>query len=95
MYRDNISSCKRTIFYAKDNAYKNKHVVLQAKRKIVDIEGVTDEEEVKKGYQKMAHFRTDVDLTIFEEFMLWELGQGGREFETTPPAYKYMSLVKI
>jgi len=40
-------------------------VVFQAKSKIVGIEGVTNEEEVEKGYQEMAHFRTDVDLTIF------------------------------
>jgi hypothetical protein len=59
------------------------------KRKIVGIEGVIDEEEVKSGYQEMAHFMMDVVLTTFVEFRLWESSQGGREIESTPLAYKY------
>ena len=68
--------------------------MLQVKRKIVGIEGVTHEEELKEGYQEMAHFRTDVDLTTFEKFRLQESSQGGHEIESTP-LHTSMSLVKI
>jgi len=54
------------VFYAKDNANKDKHVVLEGKRHIVGVEGVTDEEGYK-GYEEMAPFGADMDLTIFEE----------------------------
>lgn len=54
-----------------------------------------DEMEVKRGYQEMAHFRTDIELSIFEEFRLWESGQGSREIESTYPLHTSMSLVKI
>jgi hypothetical protein len=55
------------IFYARDNNTKGRlQVVMQGKRKIVGVEGVTDEEEYK-GYQEMAPFGADITLPILEE----------------------------
>lgn len=54
------------VFYATDNAHEGKHVVLQGKRKIVGVEDVMDKNGYK-GYEEIAPFGQDVDLTIFEE----------------------------
>ena len=54
------------VFYAKDHVNVGKHVVLQGKRKIVGVERVTDEEGYK-GFEEMAPFGEDVDLSLFEE----------------------------
>lgn len=53
------------VFFVKDNAHDGKHVVLQRKRKIIGIEGVIDK-EVYNGYEEMAPFEVDIDLTIFK-----------------------------
>ena len=48
------------IFYAGDNKTKEKlKVVLQGKRKIAGVDGVTDEEDYR-GYQKMHAFGVNV-----------------------------------
>jgi len=39
---------------------------MQGKRKIVGVEGVTDEEEYK-GYQEMAPFGAGITLPVLEE----------------------------
>ena len=55
------------IFYARDNNTKGRrHVVLQGKRKIVGVDGVTDEEDYK-GYEEMAPFGANVTLRVLEE----------------------------
>jgi hypothetical protein len=55
------------IFYAGDNKTKEKlKVVLKEKRKIVGLEGVTDEEKYM-GYQEIPPFGTNVTLPILEE----------------------------
>jgi hypothetical protein len=55
------------IFYAGDNKTKGKlKVVLEEKRKIIDLEGVTDEEDYS-GYQEIRPFEANVTLPILEE----------------------------
>jgi len=55
------------IFYAGDNKTKEKlKVVLQGKRKIAGVDGVTDEEDYR-GYQKMPAFSANVPLPILEQ----------------------------
>src|SRR5579883_502704 len=58
------------VFYAndlvKEGYKKGKHVVLQGKRKIIGVESVTDDEGYK-GFEDMAPFGEDVDLSLFEE----------------------------
>ena len=55
------------IFYAGDNKTKGKlKVVLEGKRKIVGVDGVTDEEDYR-DYQEMPPFGTNVPLPIIQE----------------------------
>ena len=55
------------IFYAGDNKTKGKlKVVLEEKRKIIGVDGVTDEEDYR-GYQEMPAFGANVPLPILEE----------------------------
>ena len=55
------------IFYAGDNKTKEKlKVVLEEKRKIVGVDGVTDEEDYR-WYQEMLVFGANVPLPILEE----------------------------
>jgi hypothetical protein len=55
------------VFYARDNKTKGRlKVVLEGKRKIIGVDGVTDEEDYK-GYQKMPPFGANVPLPILQE----------------------------
>ena len=55
------------IFYAGDNKTKEKlKVVLEAKKKIVDVDRVADEEDYR-GYQEMPAFGMNVPLPILKE----------------------------
>ena len=57
------------IFYAGDNKTKGKlKVVLEGKRKIVGVDGVTDEEDYR-GYQEMPPFGANVPLPILQRVM--------------------------
>ena len=48
------------VFYARDNKTKGRlKVVLEGKRKIVGVDGVTDEEDYR-GYQEMPPFGANV-----------------------------------
>jgi hypothetical protein len=53
------------VFYAKDLANEDKHVVLQGKRKIVGIENRNEDEG--NGYLDMPSLGVDVDLPLYEE----------------------------
>ena len=54
-------------FYARDNKTKAKlKVVLEGKKKIGGVDGVTDEEDYR-GYQEMPAFGQNVPLPILEE----------------------------
>ena len=53
------------VFYARDNKTKGRlKVVLEGKRKIVDIDGVTDEEDYM-GYQEMSPFKRVTNLLTY------------------------------
>ena len=69
-YRDDPFVLARDVmhvFYARDNKTKGRlKVVLEEKRKIVGIDGVTDEEDYR-SYQEMPPFMTNVPLPILEE----------------------------
>ena len=55
------------VFYARDNKTKGRlKVVLEGKRKIVGVDGVTDEEDYR-GYQEMPLFGANVPLPILQE----------------------------
>ena len=54
------------VFYARDKIKGRLKVVLKGKRKIVGVDGVTDEEDYR-GYKEMPAFRANVPLPIFEE----------------------------
>jgi hypothetical protein len=55
------------VLYAKDNKTNGRlKVVLEGKRKIVGVDGLTDKEDYK-GYQEMPPFRANVPLPILEE----------------------------
>ena len=55
------------IFYASDNVTKGaRQVVLEGKRKIVGVDGVTDDEDYR-GYQEMPPFAANADLPIIQE----------------------------
>ena len=55
------------IFYAGDNKTKIKlKVVLEEKRKIIGVDGVTIEED-NRGYQEMPAFGANVPQPILEE----------------------------
>ena len=55
------------IFYAGDNKTKIKlKVVLEEKRKIIGVDGVTDEEDYR-GYQEMPPFGANIPLPILQE----------------------------
>ena len=55
------------IFYTGDNKTRWKlKVVLEEKRKIVSVDGVTDEEDYM-GYQEMPPFGANVPLSILQE----------------------------
>ena len=55
------------VFYARDNKTKERlKVVLEEKRKIVGVDGVTDEENYR-GYQEMHSFGANVPLPILQE----------------------------
>jgi hypothetical protein len=55
------------VLYAKDNKTNGRlKVVQQGKRKIVSVDGLTDEEDYK-GYQEMPPFGANVPLPILEE----------------------------
>ena len=69
-YRDDLFVLTKDvlqIFYAGDNKTKGKlKIVLEGKRKIVGVDGVTDEEDYR-GYQEMPTFGVNVPLPILEE----------------------------
>ena len=55
------------VFYARDNKTKGRlKIVLEGKRKIVGVDGVTDEEDYR-GYQEMPPFGANVPLPIPQE----------------------------
>ena len=55
------------VFYARDNKTKGRlKVVQEGKRKIVGVDGVTDEKDYR-GYQKMHPFGANVPLPILQE----------------------------
>ena len=55
------------VFYARDNKTKGRlKVFLEGKRKIVSIDGVTNEEDYR-GYQEMPSFGANVPLPILQE----------------------------
>ena len=55
------------VFYARNNKTKGRlKVVLEGKRKIVGVDGVTDKEDYR-GYQEMPPFRANVPLPILFE----------------------------
>jgi hypothetical protein len=55
------------VLYAKDNKTNGRlKVVLEGKRKIVGVNGLTDEEDYK-GYQEMPPFGANVPLPILEQ----------------------------
>ena len=54
------------VFYARDKTKGRLKVVLEGKRKIVGVDGVTDEEDYT-GYQEMHPFRANVPIPIFQE----------------------------
>jgi hypothetical protein len=54
------------VFYAPDlENNEGRHIVLQGKRKIVDVGNTTEEEGNR--YQDMPSVRADVDLPLFED----------------------------
>ena len=69
-YRDDPFILARDVmqvFYARDNKIKGRlKVILEGKRKIVDVDGVTVEEDYR-GYQEMPAFGANVPLPILEE----------------------------
>lgn len=69
-YRDDPFVLARDVmqvFYARDNKTKGRlKVVLEGKRKIVGVDGVTDEEDYR-GYQEMPPFGANVPLPILQE----------------------------
>jgi hypothetical protein len=69
-YRDDPFVLARDVmqvFYARDNKTKGRpKVVLEGKRKIVGVDGVTDEEDYM-GYQEMHPFGANVPLPILQE----------------------------
>ena len=55
------------VFYARENKTKGRlKVIIEGKRKIVDVDGVTDEEDYR-GYQEMLPFGPNVPLPIIQE----------------------------
>ena len=55
------------VFYARDNKTKGRlKVVLEEKRKIVGVDGVTNEEDYR-GYQEMPAFGANIPLPILQE----------------------------
>ena len=55
------------VFYARDNKIKGRlKVVLEGKRKIVGVDGVTGEEDYR-SYQEIPTFKVNVPLPILEE----------------------------
>ena len=55
------------VFYAKDNKIKERlKVVLKEIRKIIGVDGVTDEEDYR-GYQEMPPFGANIPLPILQE----------------------------
>jgi hypothetical protein len=55
-------------FYALDlGNNEGRHIVLQGKRKIIDVDNTTKEEG--NGYQDMPTVNADVNLPLFEEDM--------------------------
>jgi hypothetical protein len=55
------------VLYAKDNKTNGRlKVVLEGKRKIIGVDGLTDEEDYK-GYQEMPPIEAHVPLPILEE----------------------------
>jgi hypothetical protein len=69
-YRDDPFVLARDVmqvFYARDNKTKGRlKVVLEGKRKIVGVDGVTDKEDYR-GYQKMHPFGANVPLPILQD----------------------------
>ena len=69
-YRDDPFVLARDVmqvFYARDNKTKGRlKVVLEEKRKIVGVDGVTDKEDYR-GYQEMPPFGVNVPLPIIQE----------------------------
>ena len=67
-YRDDPFVLARDVmqvFYARDNKTKVRlKVVLEGKRKIVGVDGVTDEEDYR-GYQEMPQFAEFFSSSIF------------------------------
>ena len=57
------------VFYARDNKTKGRlKVVLEGKRKIVGVDGVTDKEDYR-GYQEMPPFKANVPLPNLKRVM--------------------------
>ena len=57
------------VFYVKDTDQVNKeehHVVLQGKRKIIDVEDVVDEEDYNQFYD-LPPFGENVDLPLIDD----------------------------
>ena len=69
-YRDDPFVLARDVmqvFYARDNKIKGRlKVILEGKRKIVDVDRVTDEEDYR-GYQEMPPFGANIPLPIIQE----------------------------
>ena len=54
------------VFYTLDlGNNEGRHIVLQGKRKVIDVYNLTEEEG--NGYQDMPAVGADVDLPLFEE----------------------------
>ena len=70
VYRDDPFVLTRDVmqvFYARDNKTKGRlKVVLEGKRKIVSVDGVTDKEDYR-GYQEIPPFEANVPLPILQE----------------------------
>ena len=54
------------IFFVRDPANKERHVVLQGKRKIVGVENVVDEEDYNQ-FNDLPPFGENVELGIMED----------------------------
>ena len=70
VYRDDpfvLTKDVMQVFYARDNKTKERlKIVLEGKRKIVGVNGVTDEENYR-GYQETPPFGANVPLPILQE----------------------------
>ena len=61
-----LANAVTQIFFVKDPANKERHVVLQGKRSIVGVENVVDEEEYNQ-FDELPPFGENIDLNLMED----------------------------